>query len=70
MSTKNLETSNSTVKTELNQLQLNSVKNSSECFNTNPVYTAIDKPLYGMSPEQYSERMKFHNECFSKLNEL
>lgn len=70
MPTQNLETSNSPVKTELNQLQLSPVKNSPEYFNTNAIYIDSNKPLYGMSPEQYSEGIRFHNKCFSKLNEL
>jgi hypothetical protein len=70
MPTQNLESSNSPVKTELNQLQLSPVKNSAEYFNTNGIYIDSNKPLYGMSPAQYSEGIRFHNECFSKLNEL
>ncbi|QSB28635.1 hypothetical protein [Flavobacterium sp. CLA17] len=68
MSTKNLETSNSPVKTELHQLQFSSVKKSPEGFHTKEIYIDISKPLYGMSPEQYKEGIRFHNEYFNKLN--
>ncbi|WP_026730175.1 hypothetical protein [Flavobacterium denitrificans] len=31
-------------------------------------YEEQQKPLYGMSPEEYTEGMKYHNECFDRVN--
>lgn len=70
MLNKNSETLDSIAETELQPLQLSSVKNVQEEFNRAEIYFDPDKPLYGMSPEQYIEGIRFHNKCFTTLNSL
>lgn len=67
---KNLETSNDGVKKELQQLPSASFKNSQQLSNTTEICINFNTPLYGMSPEQYIEGLRYHNECFHKLNSL
>lgn len=71
MSDKNLATSDSPGKIELQQPALCAVRKIQENFNTaNGIYIDHAKPLYGMSSKQYLEGLRIHNGCFYQLKDL
>lgn len=41
------------------------------CYSVQKALVALQsfpkKPLYGMTPEDYAEGMKYHNECFDQI---
>lgn len=56
--------------TESDYQELASLKNCQQDFCTTEVSIDFSKPLYGMSPEQYLEGLRKHNECFQQLKYL
>lgn len=65
----NSEPSNAVI-TESECQELASLKNCQKYFCSTEVYIDFSKPLYGMSPEQYLEGLRKHNECFQQLKYL
>lgn len=59
-----------TVITASDYQELASFQNCQQDFRTTEVYIDFGKPLYGMSPEQYLEGLRNHNECFEPLKYL
>ena len=51
------------LKNELYKVQLSSIEYLHIISNS-------EKPLYGMTTEQYIEGVKFHKECFSKIQKI
>ena len=69
MPNRNLEKTDSSVLTQLHKKQFVSCENSPEASDgIKGIYFDLSMPLYGMSPQQYIEGTKYHNECFYKLN--
>ncbi|WP_127338709.1 hypothetical protein [Flavobacterium cupreum] len=69
MSHQNPETSNA-VLIALDCQELTSAKNCQQDLSGTEICIDFSKPLYGMSPEEYLEGVRKHNECFYKLKQL
>ncbi len=65
----NLDKINSSAIPELHKKQFTPLENSHEIScSIKAIYLDLSMPLYGMSPQQYIEGTRYHNECFHKLN--
>lgn len=71
MPNRNLNQINSSAIPELNKKQFALFENSQEVSGSiKAFYLDLSMPLYGMSPQQYIEGTKYHNECFHKLHSV